>query len=137
MDELVRDLVRVDLAYVSMLEAMLVAGLVIGTLGFSAKVARETIERRFELGVLRAVGFRRGQVARLLLSENVLVFLLGFALALGAAIPACYIFLKDLPSPLDTLVVFVLLLAVIICSATVPARRFNAASPAAVLRAPE
>jgi putative ABC transport system permease protein len=135
--DLVRDLIRVDLAYVSMLQAMLAAGLLIGTLGFAAKVARETIERRFELGVLRAVGFRRGQIARLLVQENVFIFLLGFGLALASALPASYLFLHDLPPPLDTLAVLVLLLGVITGSALAPARRFNDSSPASVLRAPE
>jgi len=135
--DIVRELIAVDLVYVSMLQAMLSSGLILGTVGFAAKVSRETMERRYELGVMRALGFQRGQIARLVLWENLLIFFLGFGLALGSAAAASALFLKGLPSLLDTLVVLTLLFGVISLSTLWPVRRFNARSAAEVLRSPE
>jgi putative ABC transport system permease protein len=135
--DIVRELIAVDLVYVSMLQAMLASGLVLGTVGFAAKVSRETLERRYELGVMRALGFRRGQISELVLWENLLIFLLGFGLALGSAAAASVLFLKGLPALVDTLVVLTLLFGVISLSTLWPVRRFNARSPADVLRLPE
>jgi len=132
--DIAAELIQVDMGYVSMLQAMLASGVLVGTLGFAAKVARETIERRYELGVMRALGFRRGQVAGLLLGENLFLFLLGFGLALAAALVSAFTFLKTLPGALDTLLLLGLLVAVIALSTLYPVRRFNSSSVASVLR---
>jgi putative ABC transport system permease protein len=124
------------MAYVSMLQAMLASGIMIGTLGFAAKAARETIERRFELGVMRAIGFQRGRLERLVLAENLFIFLLGFGIALAAAAAASFIFLGSLPSPGDSLLLLGLLLAVIALSTVYPVRRFNALPVAGWLKIP-
>jgi putative ABC transport system permease protein len=136
-DELAAGFIKVDMAYVSMLQAMLAAGILIGTLGFAAKAARETIERRFELGVMRAIGVPRGRLERLALGENMFIFLLGFGIALGAAAAASAIFLGGLPSLADTLVLFGLLFWVVALSTIWPVRRFNAHPVAAWLKIPE
>jgi putative ABC transport system permease protein len=135
--ELVSQFVAIDLAYVSMLQAMLASGLIIGTVGFAAKVSRETLERRYELGVLRALGFGRKSLAGLMLGENLLIFLLGFVVALGSAAAASWLYLGGLPGLADTLVVLAVLLGVITVSTLVPVRRFNGRTPAEVLRLPE
>ena len=135
--ELVSQFVAIDLAYVSMLQAMLASGLIIGTVGFAAKVSRETLERRYELGVMRALGFKRGSLEGLLLWENLLIFLLGFLLALASAAAASVLYLGGLPGLVDTLAVLAILLGVIILSTLLPIRRFNARAPAEVLRLPE
>jgi ABC-type antimicrobial peptide transport system permease subunit len=135
--DLVSEFVAIDLAYVSMLQAMLASGLIIGTVGFAAKVSREALERRYELGVMRALGFTRGSLEGLALLENLLVFMLGFLLALGSAAAASALFLGGLPGPVDTLAVLAILLGVITVSTLLPIRRFNARSAAEVLRLPE
>jgi hypothetical protein len=135
--DLAASFIRVDMAYVSMLQAMLASGIMIGTLGFSAKVSRETLERRFELGVMRAIGFPRGRLERLVLTENIFIFLLGFCIALAAAAAASSIFLGDLPSLADSLLLFALLLSVITLSTIWPVRRFNAYPVAGWLRIPQ
>jgi putative ABC transport system permease protein len=135
--DLVSQFVAIDLAYVSMLQAMLASGLIIGTVGFAAKVSRETLERRYELGVMRALGFKRASLEGLLLWENLLVFMLGFLLALASAAAASWLFLEGLPGILDTLSILAILLGVITASTLLPVRRFNAKTPAEVLRLPE
>ena len=52
-------------------------GLVLGTLGLGAILLRNVLERRGELALLRALGFRQRALAVLVLAEN------GFLLALG------------------------------------------------------
>jgi len=120
-----------------MLQAMLAAGIMIGTLGFAAKAARETIERRFELGVMRAIGFPRGRLERLVLGENLFIFIMGFGIALAAAAAASSIFLGNLPSLADTLLLLALLLSVIALSTIWPVRRFNAYPVAGWLKIPQ
>jgi ABC-type antimicrobial peptide transport system permease subunit len=134
--EMAAGFILVDMAYVSMLQAMLASGIMIGTLGFAAKAARETTERRFELGVMRAIGFSRGRLERLVLGENIFIFLLGFCIALSAAVAASSIFLGSPPSVVDSLLLLGILLAVIAISTVYPVRRFNALPAAGWLRIP-
>jgi len=129
--------IKVDMAYATMLQAMLAAGIMIGTLGFAAKVARETMERRFELGVMRAIGFKRGRLERLVLGENMFIFILGFGIALAAAGAATMMFLGATPSPMDTLLLFGVLLSVTALSTVWPVRRFNLRPVAGWLKIPE
>ena len=135
--EIAAGFIKVDTAYASMLQAMLAAGIMIGTLGFGAKSARETMERRFELGVMRAIGFQRGRLERLVLGENMFIFCLGFAIALAAAGAATMMFLGAPPSPIDTLLLFGILMSVTAISTVWPVRRFNSRPVAGWLKIPE
>jgi putative ABC transport system permease protein len=58
-------------------------GLLLGTVGLAVVLLRGLIERRGELALLTALGFRRRAVARLVLAEN--AFLLAAGLAAGTA----------------------------------------------------
>jgi hypothetical protein len=60
-------------------------GLLLGSVGLGIVVLRNVLERRSELAVLLAVGFRRIQVQRLLLVENGALLLLGLAIGIFAA----------------------------------------------------
>jgi ABC-type lipoprotein release transport system permease subunit len=57
------------------------------TLGISGTLVMMALERKFEMGVMIAVGMRRGRLAGLLLTEGVLLALLGIALGLAIAVP--------------------------------------------------
>ena len=56
-------------------------GLLLGTIGLGTVMQRNVLERRSELALLRAVGFRRSGLRWLVLSEN--AFLLGWGLFSG------------------------------------------------------
>ncbi|MDB4731818.1 ABC transporter permease, partial [bacterium] len=68
--------------YLSTFQTLGGLGLLLGTIGLATVMLRNVIERRSELALLRAVGFRRMQVGMLVVYEN--AFLLVFGLTLGA-----------------------------------------------------
>jgi putative ABC transport system permease protein len=73
---------RVENTYLSTFQALGALGLLVGTLGLGAVLARNVLERRRELGLLRAVGYETGDIHGLVLAES--GGLLGGGLALGA-----------------------------------------------------
>jgi ABC-type antimicrobial peptide transport system permease subunit len=60
-------------------------GLLLGSAGLGIVVLRNVLERRSELAVLLAMGFRKPQVQRLLLVENGALLLLGLIIGIVAA----------------------------------------------------
>ncbi len=63
-------------------------GLLLGSVGLGIVVLRNVLERRGELAVLMAVGFRKPQVQQLLLLENTALLVAGLALGVSAAVVA-------------------------------------------------
>jgi putative ABC transport system permease protein len=60
-------------------------GLLLGSVGLGIVVLRNVLERRSELALLLAIGFRKTQVQRLLILENGALLLAGLALGILAA----------------------------------------------------
>ena len=60
----------VENTYLSTFQALGALGLLLGIAGLAAVMMRNVLERRKEFGLLRAVGFRGQQLARLVMSEN-------------------------------------------------------------------
>jgi ABC-type lipoprotein release transport system permease subunit len=83
---------RVENTYISTFQMLGALGLVLGTVGLAAVLARNVLERRRELALLAAVGYRRSHLAVMILAENALVLVgglvIGTACALIAIIPA-------------------------------------------------
>jgi ABC-type antimicrobial peptide transport system permease subunit len=71
----------VENTYLSTFQALGGLGLVLGSLGLAVVLLRGVWERRSELALLRALGYRRRAVAWLVLAEN--AFLLAVGLAAG------------------------------------------------------
>jgi putative ABC transport system permease protein len=63
-------------------------GLLLGTFGLAAVQLRNVVERRAELALLRATGFRRALVARIVLWENALLLVAGLTVGTVAALVA-------------------------------------------------
>jgi ABC-type antimicrobial peptide transport system permease subunit len=63
-------------------------GLLLGVLGLAVVLLRNVWERRSELAVLRAVGYRTRTLNRLVLTENVLLLILGLGAGVLAALAA-------------------------------------------------
>jgi ABC-type lipoprotein release transport system permease subunit len=78
-------LMAVQNTYLSTFQTLGGLGLLLGTLGLAAVELRNVLERRRELALLRAVGFSRTMIARLVMIENSLLLILGLACGLLAA----------------------------------------------------
>jgi hypothetical protein len=77
---------RVENSYLETFRALGALGLLLGTVGLAAVLMRNVLERRRELALLRAVGYRPRHLAAMVLAEN--LFLLVAGLATGAACAA-------------------------------------------------
>jgi ABC-type antimicrobial peptide transport system permease subunit len=82
---------RVENTFLSTFQMLGGLGLALGTLGLAAVLLRNVLERRRELALLRAVGYRRAHFALMALAENVLLLFCGLvtgtACALLAVVP--------------------------------------------------
>jgi putative ABC transport system permease protein len=74
--------------YLSTFQSLGGLGLLLGTFGLAAVQLRNVVERRAELALLRAAGFRRALVARVVLWENALLLVAGLAIGTLAALVA-------------------------------------------------
>ena len=77
---------RVENSYLETFRALGALGLLLGTVGLLAVVMRNVLERRRELALLRAVGYRPRHLAAMVLAEN--LFLLVVGLSTGAVCAA-------------------------------------------------
>jgi ABC-type lipoprotein release transport system permease subunit len=78
----------VENTYLSIFAILGGLGLLLGSLGLGAVVLRNVLERRQELALLRAVGFRRGTLQWLVFGEHALLLALGLLVGVVAAIIA-------------------------------------------------
>jgi len=74
---------RVENTYLSTFQALGALGLLLGTVGLAAVLLRNVLERRREMALLGALGYRRDQLGRVVLAENAFLVLCG--LVIGAA----------------------------------------------------
>jgi len=92
---------QVENTYLSTFQTLGALGLLVGTLGLAAVLARNVLERRRELGLLGAVGFEPRHLRTIVLAESgVLVgggLLLGTIAALVAVWPALVERAQSLP----------------------------------------
>lgn len=79
------DFQAVQNTYLSTFQSLGGLGLILGTLGLAAVELRNVFERRAELALLGALGFRRRRIAALVLGENLWLLLGGLAVGLVAA----------------------------------------------------
>ncbi len=94
---------RVENTYLSTFQALGGLGLILGTLGLGAVLLRNVMERRKELALLRAVGYRTAHLRRMVIAENVFLLLSGILIgtvcALIAIAPAFFERGGHLPDP--------------------------------------
>jgi hypothetical protein len=89
-------------------------GLLLGSLGLAVVLLRNVWERRGELALLRALGYRHSALGELILAENSLLLLAGLAIGTGAAVLSVLPHLIQegaLPSPRPLLMLAVVLVA--------------------------
>ena len=117
---------------VTIVNVFLALALVIAFMGIANTLALSVIERTKELGLLRAVGMKRGQTLRMVLGEGVIISvyggLLGIALGIvfGTVITSLLPeqFISTVAIPSQRLLVYLLIAAAAgLASALLPARR--------------
>jgi ABC-type antimicrobial peptide transport system permease subunit len=74
--------------YLSTFQMLGGLGLLLGTIGLGIVLVRNVIERRGELATLRAFGFRRSFLGRMVMAENAFLLLLGLAIGTLSALLA-------------------------------------------------
>lgn len=79
---------RVENTYLSTFQALGGLGLLLGTLGLGAVLLRNVMERRKELALLRAVGYRPGHLRTMVIAENAYLLIAGTLIGIVAAIVA-------------------------------------------------
>jgi ABC-type antimicrobial peptide transport system permease subunit len=83
---------RVENTYLSTFQTLGGLGLLLGTLGLATVLLRNVLERRRELALMRAVGYRASHLSLMVIAENALLLgcglLTGVLCALLAIIPA-------------------------------------------------
>jgi ABC-type antimicrobial peptide transport system permease subunit len=121
----------VENTYLATFQALGGLGLLLGALGLAVVLLRSVWERRAELALLRALGFRRATLGRLILAENSYLLTLGLGVGLAAAL------LSVLPHLLEgTGRVVVLRLLALLAGVLLAGLMAGAAAVAATLRAP-
>jgi ABC-type lipoprotein release transport system permease subunit len=79
---------EVENTYLSTFQALGALGLLVGTLGLAAVLARNVLERRRELGLLGAIGFTPRHLRTIVTAESLLLVGAGLALGTVAALVA-------------------------------------------------
>jgi putative ABC transport system permease protein len=79
---------RVENTYLSTFQTLGAMGLLVGTVGLAALLARNVLERRRELALLAAVGYRRGRLTALIALEHAMLLAIGLGCGTAAALVA-------------------------------------------------
>jgi hypothetical protein len=82
------ELLAVQNTYLSTFQSLGALGLLLGVVGLAIVQLRSVLERRGELALMQAAGFRRRRLAAMVLAENLVLLLGGLALGCLAALVA-------------------------------------------------
>ena len=85
-ERLLNGFLAVQNTYLSTFQSLGLLGLLLGTFGLAAVQLRAIMERRKELGLMRAVGYTRRKLARMILIENAWLLLAGMVTGILAAL---------------------------------------------------
>ncbi|GHO81218.1 hypothetical protein KSD_89890 [Ktedonobacter sp. SOSP1-85] len=117
----------------------LASGLLFGALSISVIVSRTVVERRQQIGILRALGFTRARILSLFVVESSFIITVSLATGTGLALwLTAHIarqLYQDFPFPVEAVALIFLgsYLITVVCSA-LPARRASRIPPAEALR---
>ncbi|PHS14833.1 MAG: hypothetical protein COA78_05475 [Blastopirellula sp.] len=98
-------LLAVQNTYLSTFQSLGALGLLLGTFGLATVQMRSVFERRGELALMRAAGFRKATLAKMVLIENSLLLLAGLCTGAFAALVAVlpHMLIGGASVPFDTL----------------------------------
>ena len=87
-ERVLEQLLAVQNTYLDTFQSLGALGLLFGTFGLATVQMRNVLERRGELALMRAAGFRRRRLAKMVLLENVLLLTVGLGTGVLAAMLA-------------------------------------------------
>jgi len=139
---IVEDSVRTTNAFFDLLQGFLGMGLIVGIAGLGIVTLRNVVERRNEIGALRAIGFRRSMILNAFLIETTVVSLLGILIGALLGILLSYriygdfiTFAASFTIPwFNILIVVAIAYGASLLTALSPSRRAAAMPPAQALR---
>jgi putative ABC transport system permease protein len=101
--DLLRKISQVSFTINTLLQGFMSLGLVIGIAALGVISTRAVVERRHEIGILRAIGFRRSSVQAAFLLESSIVALLGILIGTVLALASSYQVLDSLKDTIEGL----------------------------------
>ena len=142
--ELVEDSVSANQSFNYLLTGFMGLGLMVGVASLGVVSLRAVVERRQQIGVLRAIGYRRGMVQLSFLLESSFVVLLGVAIGVGLGTAISYLIVREIQEDIETIrfaipwlqIVAIIAVAYLFSLATtlLPARQASDIYPAEALR---
>jgi len=144
--KLLADAVSANLTFDRLIEGFMGLGLIVGVAALGVITARAVVERRQQIGVLRAIGFRKRMVQLSFLIESSFISLTAIVVGTGLGLAVAYSVISDsrrTPSwenmsfvvPWETLgIIFFAVYLVALLTTFVPALRASRIYPAEALR---
>jgi putative ABC transport system permease protein len=140
------DVTAASITFNRLIQGFMGLGLLVGVAALGVISARSVVERRQQIGVLRAIGFRRGMVEASFLLESTFIALTSIVVGTVLGLILSWNIIADVrrqPSwdnntlvvPwLNQAVIFLLVYAVAMIATVAPARRAARVGPAEALR---
>ncbi|MCJ2540667.1 MAG: FtsX-like permease family protein, partial [Candidatus Thermoplasmatota archaeon] len=142
-DDLIEDYNRAVDQVFSMFTMFMGLGLVVGVASLGVLAVRSVIERKQEIGIMRAIGYRRSMVLGVFSTEMLFVTIVGILVGLGTGIITGYgiwstnmsDFALDFVMPWDNvlMVIGITIVAAIVCT-FLPAFKASRTNPAEAVR---
>ena len=102
LSELVDEIAGANRAFNYLFTSFMGLGLMVGIAALGVVSLRAVVERRQQIGVLRAIGYRRGMVQLSFLTESSFVVIMGVAIGVGLGTVISYNIVKDIQEDLET-----------------------------------
>ena len=142
--ELVEESFSANRSFNYLLTGFMGLGLMVGVASLGVVSLRAVVERRQQIGVLRAIGYRRGMVQLSFLLESSFVVLLGVAIGVGLGTAISYLIVREIREDVETIrftipwiqIIIIIAVAYLFSLATtfLPARQASGIYPAEALR---
>ena len=142
--DLVDDIAAANRAFNYVFTSFMGLGLLVGIASLGVISMRAVVERRQQIGVQRAIGFRQRMVQLSFLTESSFIVLLGVAIGVGLGTVLSYNLVKDIQEDVETIrftipwlqLIIIVAIAYVFSLATtfLPARQASRIYPAEALR---
>ncbi len=144
----IEDNIRSSMRAMTMIDNLLTGfmglGLVVGIAALGVIAARAVVERRQQIGMLRAIGFRRGMVQKAFLLESSFVAILGILIGSALGLTLCYSVISFMADGMqgltykipwiNTILIGLLAYVASLLTTYLPARQASKVYPAEALR---